>query len=66
MLKKRFTAVLIPCLALLLVLPMAPLIGVSNQSQRGEMAGYLGAPHERVPETFGGGFSMYVAAWPLL
>ncbi|MHC4587028.1 MAG: hypothetical protein ACYS3N_21050, partial [Planctomycetota bacterium] len=30
------------------------------------MAGYLGVPHERVPETYGGGFSIYVAAWPLL
>ncbi|MCP4610329.1 MAG: hypothetical protein GY845_16585 [Planctomycetes bacterium] len=35
-------------------------------SERGEMAGYLGVPHERVPETYGGGFSIYVAAWPLL
>ncbi|MCP5518977.1 MAG: hypothetical protein H7A45_17175 [Verrucomicrobiales bacterium] len=30
------------------------------------MAGYLLVPVERVPETYGGGFSMYVAAWPLL
>jgi len=32
----------------------------------GEMAGYLLLPNEKVPETFGAGFSMYVAAWPLL
>lgn len=32
----------------------------------GLMDGYLGAPSERVDEAFGGGFSMYVAAWPLL
>ena len=32
----------------------------------GEMAGYLLVPNEKVPETFGAGFSMYVAAWPLL
>ncbi len=32
----------------------------------GEMSGYLIVPNERVPESFGGGFSMYVAAWPLL
>ncbi len=32
----------------------------------GEMSGYLIVPIEKVPETFNGGFSMYVAAWPLL
>src|SRR4051794_35664520 len=32
----------------------------------GEMAGYLLVPHEKVPETFNAGFSLYVAAWPLL
>lgn len=31
-----------------------------------EMAGYLIVPHERVPDTFNAGYSMYVAAWPLL
>ena len=31
-----------------------------------EMAGYLIVPHERVPETYNAGYSMYVAAWPLL
>ncbi|RYG25939.1 hypothetical protein EON82_05270 [bacterium] len=31
-----------------------------------EMAGYLIVPHDRVPSSFNGGFSMYVAAWPLL
>ena len=30
------------------------------------MAGYLLVPNEKVPETFNAGFSMYVAAWPLL
>ena len=34
--------------------------------QKGEMAGYLLVPNERVPKTFNAGFSMYVAAWPLL
>jgi hypothetical protein len=32
----------------------------------GEMAGYLIVPLEEVPESFNAGFSMYVAAWPLL
>lgn len=31
-----------------------------------QMAGYLLVPNERVPQDYGGGFSMYVAAWPLL
>lgn len=31
-----------------------------------EMAGYLLVPHSKVPRTFNAGFSMYVAAWPLL
>jgi len=38
----------------------------SGQIQHGEMAGYLGAPNARVAEEFNAGFSMYVAAWPLL
>ena len=31
-----------------------------------EMAGYLIVPHDKVPTTYNAGFSMYVAAWPLL
>lgn len=34
--------------------------------ERWQMSGYLLVPNERVPEEYGGGFSMYVAAWPLL
>ncbi|HAM71102.1 MAG TPA: hypothetical protein DCM86_05615 [Verrucomicrobiales bacterium] len=30
------------------------------------MAGYLLVPNDKVPEEFNAGFSMYVAAWPLL
>ena len=40
--------------------------GASWQIQQGELAGYQGAPNERVSEEFDAGFSMYVAAWPLL
>ncbi|MBW8042551.1 MAG: hypothetical protein FVQ85_21505 [Planctomycetes bacterium] len=54
------------CLALVFVLPLAPLIGATNQIQKGEMAGYLLVPNDRVPETYNAGFSIYVAAWPLL
>lgn len=31
-----------------------------------EMAGYLIVPHERVDRKYNGGFSLYIAAWPLL
>jgi len=31
-----------------------------------EMSGYLLVPHEKVDERFDAGFSMYVAAWPLV
>jgi hypothetical protein len=48
------------------VLPLAPVIGAPNQIQKGEMAGYLLVPNEKVEETYNAGFSMYVAAWPLL
>jgi hypothetical protein len=44
--------------------------GVANAAdpgpQKAEMAGYLLVPHERVDKSFNAGFSMYVAAWPLL
>ena len=53
-------------LALGLILPVAPLAGASAQVQEGEMAGYLLIPNEKVPATYNAGFSMYVAAWPLL
>jgi hypothetical protein len=53
-------------LVLVLVAPVSPAAGVSNPVQKGEMAGYLLVPNEKVPETFNAGFSMYVAAWPLL
>ncbi len=34
--------------------------------QKGEMAGYLLVPNGKVPESYGAGYSIYVAAWPLL
>lgn len=36
------------------------------EPKKGEMAGYLLVPNEVVPESFNAGFSMYIAAWPLL
>ncbi|MGC8640561.1 MAG: sialate O-acetylesterase [Isosphaeraceae bacterium] len=38
----------------------------SGPIQEGEMSGYLIVPHDQVPSSFNGGYSMYVAAWPLL
>ena len=66
MLKKGSFTLFTSCLALVFVLPLTPVIGAPNQIQKGEMAGYLLVPNERVPETYNAGFSMYVAAWPLL
>jgi hypothetical protein len=66
MLKKKFFTLFTSCLTLVFVLPMAPVIGAPNQIQKGEMAGYLLVPHDKVQETYNAGFSMYVAAWPLL
>jgi hypothetical protein len=63
MLKERFLALLTFCLALM---PLVPLYGAATV-EKGEMAGYLIVPHDkRVPETYNAGFSLYVAAWPLL
>lgn len=39
---------------------------VADAPQQAEMAGYLIVPHNRVDESYNAGFSMYVAAWPLL
>jgi hypothetical protein len=66
MLKKRIFTLFTPCLALLFFLPLVPLFGNSEQIQKGEMAGYLLVPNDKVQETYNAGFSMYVAAWPLL
>lgn len=45
---------------------IAALALTANQPQLTEMAGYLIVPHERVDSAYNAGFSMYVAAWPLL
>src|SRR6478736_1407458 len=47
------------------VLGFSPAL-LSAAVQEGEIAGYLLVPNDRVPATFNAGFSMYVAAWPLL
>ena len=64
--KRRVFQWFISCLAVMFVLPLAPVIAASNQIERGTMAGYQIVPNDKVPETYNGGFSLYVAAWPLL
>ena len=54
---------LLACILALLLFP-PPVRG--DEPVKGEMAGYLLVPNEKVPESFGAGFSMYIAAWPLL
>lgn len=53
------------CLLIAVLLSIPPLV-TSAAPQKGEMAGYLFAPVEKVPEEFTGGFSVYAAAWPLV
>jgi hypothetical protein len=66
MLKRRVLALFAACQVLMFVLNLSPLLGAPNQIEKGEMAGYLLVPNDKVPETYNAGFSMYVAAWPLL
>jgi len=59
------------CLAMIALRLSGPLLAqnetIPNAAPtKGEMAGYLLVPHSKVPEEFNAGFSMYVAAWPLL
>ncbi len=54
------------CVITLFVLAPLPLHGAGKQIEKGVMAGYLLVPNERVPQAYNAGFSMYVAAWPLL
>ncbi len=53
-------------LTLVYLLLLSPQAKAANPPQAGEMAGYLLVPNEKVPGSFNAGFSMYVAAWPLL
>lgn len=43
-----------------------PAAVAADPPQPAEMAGYLLVPHSRVDKSYNAGFSMYVAAWPLL
>ena len=54
------------CLVLLLLACPAAVSADVGPPQKAEMAGYLLVPHEKVDAKFNAGFSLYVAAWPLL
>ena len=51
------------CVTLGILAPVISLEGASasNPVQKGEMAGCLLVPNQRVPKTYDAGFSMYVA-----
>lgn len=53
-------------LALGLSVALLPVALAAEGIEEVEMSGYLLVPHEKVPERYDAGFSMYVAAWPLV
>ncbi|MGL6074230.1 MAG: hypothetical protein ACRC8S_08720 [Fimbriiglobus sp.] len=55
-----------PILAVLTALAVTMAAGAQTPPKPAEMAGYLLVPHEKVDKSYDAGFSMYVAAWPLL
>lgn len=64
--QKRLFMRLTYYLAIVLALSPSGAVAQSGHTRMGTMAGYLLVPHDNVPETYNAGFSMYVAAWPLL
>ncbi|HEY1187677.1 MAG TPA: hypothetical protein VGE74_08470 [Gemmata sp.] len=62
----------VPCRIAMILAPIvlgarAPSVAADEHApQKAEMAGYLLVPHARVDKSYNAGFSMYVAAWPLL
>ncbi|MBN2316788.1 MAG: hypothetical protein JXM79_22865 [Sedimentisphaerales bacterium] len=66
MLRKKGLIGFTSWLVLVLLSPQATSIGAPNQIEQSQMAGYLLIPNDKVPDTYNAGFSMYVAAWPLL
>lgn len=65
MIEFRLRMLCAACMTLVLALS-APGARAADSVQPGEMAGYLLVPTGKVPESYNAGFSMYVAAWPLL
>lgn len=54
------------CLAFLGLIHPPGIAADDTPIQKAEMAGYLLVPHAKVDTKYNAGFSMYVAAWPLL
>ncbi len=54
------------CLALPWLAYPPPAAAADPTPQKAEMAGYLLVPHGKVDRKYNAGFSVYVAAWPLL
>ena len=54
------------CLAILWLVHPSHATADEHPPQKAEMAGYLLVPHGKVDAKYNAGFSMYVAAWPLL
>ncbi len=54
------------CLAIVAASLPACAARAAEPVEAAEMAGYLLVPHSKAPESFNAGFSIYVAAWPLL
>lgn len=66
MIERKHLASSACCLATAALAPLAYSGNSTEIIRDGEMAGYLIVPNEKVPQSYNGGFSMYVAAWPLL
>ena len=64
--KVQANGLTLPWFLAALLLAGWPTLGNCQKLVQGEMAGYLLVPHEKVADTFNGGFSLYAAAWPLL
>jgi hypothetical protein len=56
----------VACLAIAWLGRSYDVVGADATPQKAEMAGYLLVPHGKVDAKYNAGFSMYVAAWPLL
>ncbi len=54
------------CFTLVLFFEPSCVLAEDEPVGKAEMAGYLLVPHSKVSEKYNAGFSMYVAAWPLL
>ena len=57
---------LLACLFIPSGLGNRPTVRAAEGIEEVEMSGYLLVPHEKVDERFDAGFSVYVAAWPLV